>query len=326
MSRRAPLLVDLLVAASALLGGHEEVGRYHPAHVGLGRRGEEGPFGPLALPLHRGGGKQRVDDAVLGRGDLREPASSGGEENQDRGADRPGPGAPGCGQPGRPPEPGEGQRRPEGHRSDVSVEKRAEGTRGAGEEEGHPEKHAQPDGQHGPACQARQIAPVPAQADAERPRQGQAEDPMETHVGEVDDPGVRAGTEVEAVQAEGDQRDRQDRVTSCHAESPGMALDSGHSDGFGGLVSTIRFKSFDRNAYGRSHDYLAISQYLARLSRSLPVLAMDSALPDPRPTPPRCRRDPSPLVRPCRVPGEGFTSGGGRLPGRPPASPPRAAS
>ncbi len=224
VGRRAPLLVDLLVAAPALLRGHEEVGRDHPAHVGLGGGGKEGSLRPLALPLHRHGRERGVDDAVLGRRDVRHPACPGGEEDQDRGRHRPGPGTRRHVHPGRPPESGEGQRGPEGQRGDVSVEERAKGSRGPGQEEGHPEKDAQADDHRGPARERRQAGPASAHAGGESGGHPETEDHVEAHVGEVEEPGVGASTEVEAVQAEGDQSDRQDRVTPCHAESPEECL------------------------------------------------------------------------------------------------------
>ena len=113
----------------------------------------------------------------------------------------------------------EGQQRAEGHEAHVRVEERPEGARGAGEEKRHAERRPEreDDGRGPPETVERR--PVAAGKPAQGRGGAEAQDHVQADIPEVQEARVGARRQVQAVQAQDQQRAGQHPLPSLHPAS-----------------------------------------------------------------------------------------------------------
>jgi hypothetical protein len=154
-------------------------------------------------------GREEVGGEARGGGNGREERRGGGAGAGERGQCRR----------GEAPQGHEGQHRAEAGEQDVRVEEGAEGPGGTGDEEGGAGRRPRAEDPQGRPPAPVETRPVtPGQAAQDR-GEAEAEHGVETDVGEVQEARVGARRQVEAVEAERDERAHHDRSASVHPPS-----------------------------------------------------------------------------------------------------------
>ena len=222
VGRAVPLVVDLPVAAGAVVAFHEEVGGDHATDVGLGGGREERSVRTLALAIHRRRGQGGVHDRIGRRKEVdAEPRARrrDGEERRNAG---PAPSATGDERP-RVTQPGrERQESSQADEPDVRVQQGPERTCRAGDEQHRAHGRAEAKGECRRSPEGFEGRPVAPGQTAERRGRGQADEHVQHDVAEVDHAGIGPRREVDAVEPEGHQHAHQDPRPTLHRPSAGQ--------------------------------------------------------------------------------------------------------